>query len=117
MFEQFSSGYYVGEVYIEPGKGDRGAIQTVAHERLNKQLYVGDEGEKGLSRLDAPLVMKIEGTHFPVVASEDTPAGTLELPPEYTDKRLPTRSAVFLAKGDRAVDLLRYSGWDLASGA
>lgn len=98
----------MGKVYVQPGEGDRGAIHTVAHERLNEQLYADGEG---LTRLDAPLVMKLDGAHFPVVGAEDIPAGTLELPPGYTDDRLPTQREVFLAKGDRAADLLRYSGW------
>ncbi len=109
MFNQFSSGYYIGNVYVQPGEGDRGAIHKTAHERLNEQLYADGEG---LNRLDAPLVMKLDRAHFPVVGAEDIPADTLTLPPGYTDDRLPTRREVFLAKGDRAADLLRYSGWE-----
>ncbi|WP_101294999.1 DUF5802 family protein [Halegenticoccus soli] len=115
MFEQFSSGYYLGEMYVEPRDGDRGfgAIQRADHERMNEQLYATGEG---VERLDAPLVMKLDGLHFPVLGDDDVPTGTLTVPWELTDDSLPVRREVFLAKADRADELLRYAGYEPSTG-
>ncbi|WP_241991921.1 DUF5802 family protein, partial [Halorubrum sp. SS7] len=32
MFERFSSGYYLGELYVEPHGGERAVIQRADHE-------------------------------------------------------------------------------------
>lgn len=108
MFEQFSSGYYVGELYIEPYDCDQAAIQRADHEQVNRLLYTTGEA---VERFDAPLVMKFEGTHFPVLGDEGVPTGTLVVPEEWANNDLPDRREVFLAKADRAEELLRYSGW------
>lgn len=108
MFERFSSGYYVGELYVEPHDCDRAVIQRADHESVNRQLYVTDEG---VERLDAPLVMKLDGTHFPVLGDEGVPNGTLLVPRDWAGDDLPDRREVFLAKASRADELLRYAGW------
>jgi len=108
MFERFSSGYYLGELYVEPHDGDRAVIQRVDHERVNEQLYVDGEG---VERLDAPLVMKLDGGHIPVTGDDDVPSGTLALPRELADEALPDRRNVLLADADRAETLLRWEGW------
>lgn len=113
MFERFSSGYYLGEMYVEPHEGDCAVLNRADHERVNEQLYATGEG---LERLDAPLVMKLDGRHFPVLGDDGVPAGTLALPPAYTEERLPASREVFLAKADRAAELLRYAGWEPAAG-
>lgn len=113
MFERFSSGYYLGELYVEPHGGDRAVIQQSDHERVNEQLYARGDS---IERLDAPLVMKIDGTHFPVHGDDAVPSGTLALPASWSDDRLPDRREVFLAEADRAMELLRYSGWQPAEG-
>lgn len=113
MFEPFSRGYYLAELYVEPYDGERAAIQRADHERMNERLYAGDEG---IERLDAPLVMKIDGAHFPVVGDDGVPTGTLAVPREMADDDLPTRRPVFLAEADRAGELLRYAGWRAPSG-
>lgn len=113
MFERFSSGYYVGEMYVEPYDGDRPVIQRADHERMNERLYA--EGE-GVERLDAPLVMKLDTAHFPVLGDESVPSGTLAVPPEFLEDGFPKRREVLLAKADRAMELLRYSGWRPAEG-
>ena len=113
MFEQFSSGYYLGEMYVEPHDGDYAVLNRADHERVNEQLYATGEG---LERLDAPLVMKLDGRHFPVLGDGDVPTGTLALPPTYTERRLPASREVLLAKADRAVELLRYAGWEPSAG-
>ncbi|MFB6155011.1 MAG: DUF5802 family protein [Haloferacaceae archaeon] len=108
MFERFSDGYYVGRLYVEPHDGDHAVIQRTDHEQVNEQLYT--EGE-GVERLDAPLVMKLGGTHFPVLGDESVPTGTLAVPSGLGDDSLPDRRPVFLARADRAAELLSYYGY------
>lgn len=109
MFERFSSGYYLGELYVEPHDGERAVIQRVDHEYVNEQLYADGEG---VERLDAPLVMKVDGGHIPVSGDDDIPSGTLALPREIADETLPDRRNVLLADADRAETLLRWEGWE-----
>ena len=113
MFEPFSSGYYLGEMYVRPRPAESAAIRRADHEQVNEQLY-GDE--KGIARLDNPLVMKVGTQHFPVVGDDDVPSGTLALPepsvPDDLEFRLPGRNEVFLANAERARDLIQLTGWD-----
>jgi len=113
MFEQFSGGYYLGELYVEPHDCDRAVIQQADHEAMNEQLYA--EGE-GVERLDAPLVMKVDNTHFPVGGDEAVPSGTLAVPVELLEEGSASKREVLLAKANRAMEMLRYSGWNPASG-
>ncbi|MEF8799565.1 MAG: DUF5802 family protein [Halolamina sp.] len=108
MFEQFSSGYYLGVLYVEPGDGDRAALNGEDHEAVNRQLYATGEG---LERVDSPLVMKLDGSHFPVHGDEGVPTGTLTVPEPLAEDGLPERREVFLARPERAGQLLRYGGW------
>lgn len=116
MFEEFSAGYYLGRLYVEPHDHDHAVIHEADHERMNERLYATGEG---VERLDAPLVMKLDGMHFPVVGESGVPSGTLGLPPGVADgdADLPDRREVFLAKPDRAAELLRYAGYDPGSRA
>ena len=111
MFETFSSGYYLGRLYVEPYDGDRAVIQRSQHELVNEQLYAVDEG---VERLDAPLVMKIDRRHFPVHGAEEVPENTLALPRSLLDdcrvRNPPALKEVLLAKADRAAQLLGFSG-------
>lgn len=111
MFEQFTSEYYLGELYVQPRDTDRAVIRRADQERVNEQLY-----DKETARLDAPLVMKVGTRHFPVVGDEDVPTGTLQLPrsvvPEDLKFRVPGRQEVLLATPDRAGELLSYAGWE-----
>ncbi len=109
MFERFSSGYYLGELYVEPHDGERAVIQRVDHEHVNEQLYADGEG---VERLDAPLVMKVDSGHIPVAGDDDVPSGTLAIPREIADDTLPDRRNVLLADADRAETLLRWEGWE-----
>ena len=108
MFERFSGGYYLGELYVEPHDGDRAVIQQADHEAVNRQLYADGEG---VERLDAPLVMKLDTGHFPVDGDEGVPSGTLAVPTAMLEEPSPSRREVFLANSDRAMELLRYAGW------
>lgn len=110
MFEQFTSEYYLGELYVQPRDEPRAAIRQADQERVNEQLY-----EAETARLDAPLVMKIGTKHIPVTGDEDLPSGTLAVPresvPEDLKFRVPGRQEVLLATPDRAGELLEYAGW------
>jgi len=109
MFERFSSGYYLGELYVEPHDGDRAVIQRADHERVNEQLYADGEG---VERLDAPLVMKVDAGHIPVEGDEGVPSGMLAIPRPLADEGLPSTRNVLLADADRAENLLRWEGWE-----
>jgi hypothetical protein len=105
MFEQFSRGYYLGRLYVEPRDGEA-AMCRDQHERVNQQLYADGE----ITRTDLPLVMKLGRRHFRVHGDEDVPADTLAVPEsilESADIRNPPElQEVFLAKADHAAQLL-----------
>ena len=111
MFEQFTTEYYLGELYVQPRASGRAAINREDQARVNEQLY-----ESETARLDAPLVMKVGTRHFPVVGDEELPSGTLALPresvPDDLKFRVPGRQEVLLATPDRAGELLSYAGWE-----
>ena len=113
MFEQFSGGYYLGKLYVEPHDGEQAVIHRDDHEAVNEQLYADGDG---IERLDAPLVMKVDNTHFPVLGDEGIPSGTLAVPADLLDEASPSQREVLLAKANRAMELLRYSGWQPAAG-
>ncbi len=110
MFEQFSRGYYMGRLYVEPAVDQQATMCQTQHEQLNKQLY--SDGD-GIERLDAPLVMKLGSTHLAVHGDESVPADTLAVPESILDDRtardIPTLTEVFLAKADRAAQLLQLT--------
>ena len=108
MFERFSGGYDLGELYVEPHDGDHAVIQQTDHEAVNRQLYADGDG---VERLDAPLVMKLESGHFPVSGDSSVPSGTLAVPESMLPEATPSRRRVLLANADRAMELLRYAGW------
>ena len=110
MFERFSSGYYLGRLYVRPrgDDGERAAIARAHHEQVNEQLYT--DGSEGITRTDRPLVMKLENTHLAVHGDEGVPERTLALPPELVAEagidNPPALREVFLAKAERARQLL-----------
>ncbi|ELZ94082.1 hypothetical protein C440_10693 [Haloferax mucosum ATCC BAA-1512] len=111
MFERFSSGYYLGRMYVEPYDGTEAAIHHTEHEELNECVYATG---RGVERTDFPLVMKLDSAHFPVVGDEGIPSGTLALPRDVVDSHaLPDDRPVLLADAPRAAELLRYAGYDL----
>jgi hypothetical protein len=111
MFEQFSNGYYLGRLYIEPSDRDHATMCREQHERVNEQLYAES---RSIEYLDRPLVMKLGTRHLAVHGSEDTPADTLSVPEsvleETTVRNPPSLQEVFLAKADRADQLLEFTG-------
>jgi len=107
MFEQFSSGYYLGRLYVEPREASAAAMCREQHERVNEQLYASGEG---IERTDRPLVMKLGSRHFAVHGDDTVPADTLAVPEELLDetnvRNPPSLREVFLAKADHAEQLM-----------
>ena len=107
MFEAFSSGYYLGRLYVEPAPGERAAINRDQHELVNEQLYTTDEG---VSRTDLPLVMKLGPAHLTVHGEDQVPERTLAVPERVLEdldmSNPPTLREVLLAKRDHAARLL-----------
>lgn len=118
MFEVFSRSYYLGRLYVTPTGGDHALMHSDQHERINEEVYATGDG---LERLDAPLVMKLETSHFPVHGADAVPANTLALPEsmlEGTDVRNPpSLREVFLARRERARQLLSFAGGSRADDA
>ncbi|WP_424017897.1 DUF5802 family protein [Halorientalis pallida] len=116
MFERFSSGYYLGRLYVTPGESETAAISRAQHERVNEQLYADGEG---VERLDRPLVMKVDERHFPVTGADDVPEDTLAVPPSVLEdtrvRNPPALTEVLLAKADRARQLLTMTGGGVAA--
>ncbi|MGB9964856.1 DUF5802 family protein [Halobacterium hubeiense] len=106
MFEVFSSGYYLGRLYVEPTDGDRAAINSRHHERVNEQLYADGEG---ISRTDLPLVMKVGPAHLSVHGDDDVPERTLAVPASVIENadvdNPPSLEEVLLAKREHAARL------------
>ena len=111
MFEEFSAGYYFGRLYVEPREGEQAVVHDEHHERAHEQVYATGEG---VERLDNPLVMKVDGAHFPVHGASDVPARTLAVPEELLEATRiedpPTLTEVLLAKAEWAARLLRLFG-------
>lgn len=110
MFEEFSRSYYLGRLYVEPSDDGAARMCRAQHERVNEQLYADGDG---IERLDRPLVMKLGTNHFPVHGGEDVPADTLAVPESLLDDSVrnpPALREVFLAKADRASQLLGLAG-------
>lgn len=110
MFEKFSGSYYLGRMYVEPTDAGPARMARRQHERLNEELYATGTG---VERLDAPLVMKLDGAHFPVHGDEGVPEDTLAVPDEFVaDHRdePPTLREVLVARADCARQLLRLNG-------
>ncbi len=112
MFEEFSRGYYLGRLYVEPGDDDAAKMCRAQHEHVNRQLYADGDG---VERLDHPLVMKLGTNHFTVHGDDDVPADTLAIPEEWIEETVrnpPSLREVLLAKADRASQLLAMApGW------
>ena len=110
MFEEFSAGYYVGRLYIEPYDGDHAVMDRGQHEAANKQVYATGAA---VERLDHPLVMKVEQRHVPVFAADDMPVDTLGVPDTVLEttriEKPPTLKEVLVAKAERAAQLLEWT--------
>lgn len=111
MLEEFSGSYYLGRLYVTPSGADRARMHSQMHERLNRELYASGEG---VERLDAPVVMKLGPTHFPVIGGDGVPSDTLAVPEDILDEGgvddAPTLREVLVAKEQYARQLLWLSG-------
>lgn len=119
MFEQFSSGYYLGRLYVQAHDGSRAVLRESHHQRVRKQLY-GSRSHSDGPPTESPgrtehdeqlLVMRLQRQHFVVDGDTDVPEQTLAVPREWLGDRpdpLEPRE-VFLAKADRAQQLLQFT--------
>ncbi|MWV41310.1 DUF5802 family protein [Natrialba sp. INN-245] len=111
MFEVFSGSYYLGRLYVTPTDGECAVMHRAQHERINQEVYATGDG---VERLDAPLVMKLESTHFPVHGDEAVPSNTLAVPESMLEgtriRNPPSLREVFLARRERARQLLEFAG-------
>lgn len=111
MFEPFSSGYYVGRLYIEPHDGERTLMQRDQHERANSDIYAAGTG---IDRLDHPLIVKVDSSHFAVEGEDGVPEDTLYVPRDHLQPRpgdrLPALKEVLVAKKHRAEQLMSLFG-------
>ena len=118
MFEEFSGSYYLGRLYVEPYEGDSAVMEADLHERANRAVYATGEG---VERLDHPLVVKLDESHFAVHPASDVPAGTLAVPDDLLSRTRvddpPTLKEVLLAKAEYAGQLLRLFGGDPTGGS
>jgi len=109
MFEEFSHGYYLGRLYVTPSPEERALIERTTHDRVSEQLYAA---ESDASTPDS-LVMKLDTAHFPVHGDDGVPTETLAVPEELLESldvsNPPTLTEVFLAKADRAEQLLQFA--------
>ena len=109
MLEEFSAGYYLGRLYVEPHGGDHAVMDREQHREANEQVYATGDG---VERLDHPLVMKVDESHFPVLGTDDVPADTVAVPDAVLERTRiddpPTAREVLVAKAERASHLLDW---------
>lgn len=109
MFAPFSSGYYLGRLYVAPAEGDHAKLQEAQLESVNRELYADGSG---VERLDHPLVMKLQTNHFAVHPDESLPEGALAVPEPILESanvaHPPELREVLLAKADHAERLVDY---------
>ncbi len=115
MFEQFSSGYYLGRLYVQPHDGPRAVLRESHHRQVCEQLYGSTASSNAPSppaaSEDPPLVMRYQRQHFVVDGEDEIPEQTLAVPEKWLADRpdpLEPRE-VFLAKADRAHQLLQFA--------
>jgi hypothetical protein len=100
MFEQFSRGYYLGRLYVKPGDSETPKMCDRQYDQVTGQLY----------DRPVPPVMKVGRHHFAVEGEAGVPTDTLAVPESVLDgadvDNPPALTEVFLAKADRAAQLL-----------
>lgn len=106
MFEEFSGGYYLGRMYVEPHDGDRPAIQDDDFAEVSRDVYGSEDGK--------PLVVKVDRHHLVVDGDESVPRGTLGVPRSLVNeldvRNPPTLKEVLLAKSEHATRILGMGG-------
>lgn len=109
MFEDFSSGYYLGRLYVEPHDSPEPVIHDEEYRRIHGDVYGGD----GEIAEEMPLVFKLDSQHLPVKGGEGVPSGTLGVPEGLVEEidldNPPSVKNVLLAKkryAERVLELL-----------
>jgi hypothetical protein len=109
MFAPFSSGYYLGRLYVAPSEGGAAVLQAAQHESVNRELYATGEG---IERLDRPLVMKLANSHFTVHPDASVPEGALAVPERVLEsanvENPPELREVLLARAGHAERLVEF---------
>ncbi|MFB6282759.1 MAG: DUF5802 family protein [Halobacteria archaeon] len=116
MFEDFSRGYYLGRIFVEPTDGEKPALQEEQYRKIKKALYQ-DSGETSIrSGTDKPLVFKINNSHLKVEGDHEIPSKTLGIPRKVLDgiriDNPPTLKEVLLAKPKHASNILSLSKYE-----
>lgn len=114
MFEQFSSSYYLGRLYVEPTADRQARMSEAQHAAINRQLYRSDEGAAGPL---GPIVMKVGRRHFQVRGAPDVLDDRLTLPGAATEIEDAETRPVLLAKASRADQLLEFATGEGDDGA
>jgi len=100
MFEEFSSAYYLGRMYVEPHDAGRPVMQNDDFERVRDGVYGGD----------GDVVMKVDRQHLVVDGDDAVPEGTLGVPRGYLGsldlRNPPSLKEVLLAKPKHAERIL-----------
>ncbi len=110
MFEEFSAGYYVGQLYIELTDGEHAVMDRDQHQAANEQVYATGEG---VERVDLPLIMSVDESYFPVFGADDVSTDTLAVPGTILETTRindpPTLKEVLVAKAAEATRLLDWA--------
>lgn len=106
MVEEFSAGYFLLRLYVEPHAGDRAVLNRADHAELRSKLYSAD-GRGSTDEL--PLLVKVDEAHIPVLPADGVPTGTLALPdPVLEETRIETPPSfrdILLAKAEQTARL------------
>ncbi len=104
MFEEFSSAYYLGRMYVEPHDTERPVMQNEDFEAVQRDVYGGERD----------VVMKIDRSHLVVDGDGSVPRGTLGVPRSYLGslgvRNPPSLKEVLLAKPKHAARILGLTG-------
>lgn len=100
MFEPFSSGYYLGRLYVGSRDDERAVLDAATHRYIRQTLYE--------AAADVTPVLKLDRAHFPVDADDSLPDATLEAPAALLDDTTGDWRRVLVAKVDRASQLERF---------
>jgi hypothetical protein len=107
MFEDFSGGYYLGRMYVEPHDADSPVMQDDDFEAVSHGIYEQEE---------KPLVMKIGKRHIVVGGDGSVPTGTLGVPERVAEDldlyNPPSVKDVLLAKEVHAERILSLKSLD-----
>ncbi len=111
MFEDFSRGYYLGRMYVEPHEADSPVMQDEEFEKVRNDIY-GDEKAYDAKK---PLVVKIGKQHLVVDGDEGVPTGTLGVPRHVAEglriRNPPSVEDVLIAKKGHATRILSLIGF------